>query len=171
MRSKKHLIKEKRHRLPREHYRGEALVVITACIAGSRQPFTAHTIVQPCVQILEEAATTHHCAIPIYCFMPDHVHLMIQGLQPTADMWRVAVLFKQRTGFLFSQAQSGSRWQKDFYDHIVRSDEDWQAQVRYIANNPVRADLAEQWNAYPFTGSIGHDLYVVMDGAAQRKIR
>ena len=134
-------------------------------------PFVATEIVDPCVQILEEVTATQHCAAPIYCFMPDHLHLMIQGLQSNSDTWRATVLFKQRTGFLFSQAQNDFRWQKDFYDHITRSDEDWQAQVRYIANNPVRAGLVEQWVQYPFTGAIGYDLHEIIDGAAQRKIR
>ena len=171
MSRKKQPIREKKHRLPREYYRGELLVAITARIVDHRPAFVTAKIVESCVRILEEAASAQHCAVLIYCFMPDHLHLMIEGLRPTSDTWRAMVLFKQRTGFSFSKNKRGFRWQNNFYDHITRSDEDWRAQVRYIANNPVRGGLVEQWDEYPFMGSIGYDLYAIIEGAAQIKIR
>ena len=51
------------------------------------------------------------------------------------------------------------------------SDEDWRALVRYIANNPVRGGLVEQWDEYPFTGSIGYDLHAIIEGAASIQFR
>ncbi|MGV3615499.1 MAG: hypothetical protein ACO1SV_09700, partial [Fimbriimonas sp.] len=50
------------------------------------------------------------------------------------------------------------RFQKDFYDQIVRKSEGYAAHVRYIALNPVRAKLAEDIHAWPYTGSIGAEL-------------
>jgi REP element-mobilizing transposase RayT len=90
--------------------------------------------------------------------MPDHLHVVMQGLSLESDAWRSFVQFKQRAGYWFSKNQIGCQWQKDFHDHIIRADEDWRAHVRYIASNPVRAGLVEQWDLYPFTGSIGYDL-------------
>lgn len=58
---------------------------------------------------------------------------------------------------------SGYRWQKDFYDRIIRSDRELAEQLRYLADNPVRKGLVSHWSQYPFTGAIGIDLHNVMD--------
>src|SRR5204863_3513070 len=89
--------------------------------------------------------------------MPKHLHALIKGLTPSSDLWRAIVRFKQRTGYWFSR-NSDIQWQKDFYDHLLRRDEDLANQVRYIVNNPVRRGLVEDWEDYPFTGSIGMNL-------------
>lgn len=54
-----------------------------------------------------------------------------------------------------SMNKSGMKWQKDFYDHIIRTKEDMVTQVKYILDNPVRKRLVSSWEEYPFKGSIG----------------
>jgi hypothetical protein len=41
------------------------------------------------------------------------------------------VSFKQRSGYWLSQNEIQEKWQKDFYDHILRKDEDIIRQVRF----------------------------------------
>ena len=65
-------------------------------------------------------------------------------------------LFKQRTGFWLSRNFSHVRWQKDFYDHILRSDESIEKHMLYILNNPARKGLVKNWKDYPFKGSTIH---------------
>ena len=73
--------------------------------------------------------------------------------------------FKQQSGFWLGQQRPAFHWQKDFYDHIIRANEDLGTQIRYIANNPVRKGLVSDWHDYPFTGSIGIDLKAVIEDA------
>jgi len=56
------------------------------------------------------------------------------------------------------------RWQKDFYDHIIRTNEDIAAQVRYVLDNPVRKGLVLFWQDYHFKGSIRCKLEDVLLG-------
>jgi hypothetical protein len=72
------------------------------------------------------------------------------------------VAFKQRSGFWLAQNQAAIRWQKNFYDHIIRIDEDLYAQVRYIVDNPVRRGLVRIWWEYSHTGAIGGDLHQLL---------
>ena len=58
----------------------------------------------------------------------------------------------------------GDRWQKDFYDHIIRTNEDIVAQVKYILDNPVRKGVVLSWERYPFKGSIGCELEDILMG-------
>jgi hypothetical protein len=98
--------------------------------------------------------------------MPDHAHVILQGQDDSADAWQTMVDFKQLTGFWLGRNRSQDAWQKNFYDHIIRINEDLGAQIRYIANNPVRWELVKIWSDYPFTGAIGLDLLEVMIDAS-----
>jgi REP element-mobilizing transposase RayT len=89
--------------------------------------------------------------------MPDHVHMILQGTDGKADTWRAMVAFKQRSGFWLARHLSGTRWQKDFYDHILRSEDEVRDALVDIASNPLRAGLVRDPAEYPFSGSIGHE--------------
>ena len=89
--------------------------------------------------------------------MPDHLHVIIEGKSDESDVWRSAVVFKQRSGVWLSRNKSVGQWQKDFYDHIFRQNESMRDHVFYIVNNPVRKGLVAAWQAYPFSGCIGYD--------------
>mgnify|MGYP001558879990 FL=1 len=55
------------------------------------------------------------------------------------------------------------KWQKDFYDHVMRKHEDIVAQVKYVLDNPVRKGLVSTWEEYPFKGSIGCSLEDILN--------
>ena len=151
-------VREKPHRLPRAVYRGAITAAFTARIAGRQRPFPDPAVVGVASDLLRAAAEKHQCAVLIYCFIPDHVHLIVQGQSSAADLWQTMTAFKQQSGYWFGRHRPSVRWQKDFYDHVVRASEDLRAQVRYVADNPVRKGLAQEWQLYPFTGAIGIDL-------------
>ncbi|MBI1817442.1 MAG: transposase [Deltaproteobacteria bacterium] len=150
--------------MPRALYRGQVIVAVTARIADRQPVFADSDIVHVFVELLKIAADKHSGRVPIYCFMPDHVHVVLEGQTSGADTWRSMVTFKQQSGLWLSR-HVGARWQKDFFDHIIRADEDVAAQIRYVANNPVRKGLVSDWRSYPFTGAIGYDLHAVIDRA------
>lgn len=69
--------------------------------------------------------------------------------------------FKSLSGIqLFKQGLA--RWQGNFFDHIIRGTKDWRVHAAYIAMNPVRAGLVANWFDYPFLGSIGCELDLVI---------
>lgn len=41
-------------------------------------------------------------------------------------------------------------WQKSFYDHVIKDDEDFRNHVEYIRYNPVKAGLRQKPEEYPF---------------------
>ena len=100
--------------------------------------------------ILTSVVTKIGCIVPVYCFMPDHQHLIITGTCSDSDIWKAIVSYKQKTGFWMSMNKTGIRWQKDFYDLVIRRHGDVAVQVRYILDNPVRKGLVSSWQDYPF---------------------
>jgi REP element-mobilizing transposase RayT len=158
------VLREKSHRLPRKFYKGEISAAFTLCLkkdlgnVGAGFSLRDREIANIFTNILASVAAKERCIVPIYCFMDDHQHLIISGTGTDADMWKTVVSYKQKTGFWMSVNKPGMRWQKDFYDHVIRTREDIATQVRYIQDNPVRKCLVSSWEEYPFKGSIGCDL-------------
>ena len=120
-------IRERPHRLEPSQYRGERTAAFTACVGDRKAVFTAKGIVDPLIRYLARAAEAHACFVPIYCFMPDHLHVMFKGLSEEADPLGAMCYFKHRSGLWLARTKATFRWQKDFHDHIVRKSEDWRA--------------------------------------------
>ena len=90
--------------------------------------------------------------------MPDHAHLLIAGNNLNSKIKMCVDRFKQKTGFWLSHNVNNIKWQKDYYDHILRKEDDLLNQTKYILNNPVRKGIVGYWKDYPFKGSTVYDL-------------
>jgi len=53
-------------------------------------------------QLLRDAADAQF-AVPAYCFMPDHLHILAIGESPNSDLERFMSTTKQQTGFWFAK--------------------------------------------------------------------
>jgi len=111
---------EKSHRLPKEYYRGKILVSFTACMVN-RTPFWINSErFAALTDFLRESFEVFQVRPLAYCVMPDHIHIVAQGISQDSDLWRAMVRFKQRSSFWLHQNYSSARWQKDFHDRIIR---------------------------------------------------
>ena len=88
-----------------------------------------------------------------YCFMPDHLHLLVEGVCDDADLRRFIKHAKQYSAFYFTRRTGRHLWQRYGYERVLRQEESTPAVVKYIVNNPVRARLVTSPMDYPFWGS------------------
>ena len=82
--------------------------------------------------------------------IPVEVELSIQNYTP---LYKVMNLIKGATGRsanLFLGRTGTAFWQKDNYDHYVRNGRELDNIVGYILNNPIKANIVEDWQDYPF---------------------
>ncbi|OGU29821.1 MAG: hypothetical protein A2X67_14770 [Ignavibacteria bacterium GWA2_55_11] len=152
------VIREKRHRLAAVTYRGIKVVSFTANVKCRTHFFTTVDRFKAFEEMLLRSLKRFECGSDVYLFMPDHAHLMLRGVTESSDVLRAMKLFKQLSGFWLSQNHPTVRWQKDFYDHIVRDEDETGRHIRYILNNPVKQGLVRHWKDYPFMGSTLLDL-------------
>ena len=87
-----------------------------------------------------------------YCFMPDHLHILVHGTTPDATLTPFITMAKQRSGYLFSRRTGIRLWQEGYFERTIRSDEDLTAVALYIEANPVRAGLVVRVADWPYTG-------------------
>lgn len=110
------------------------------------------------------AAGEERCEILTYCFMPDHVHLLVEAMDDGSDGSGFIARSKQYAGFSY-KARTGHRlWQRDSFERVLRDNEGSLAVSRYILANPVRAGLVTQPFDYPYSGSFAWDRQALLDG-------
>ena len=87
--------------------------------------------------------------------MPNHVHVIVRPLgghllDRIVKSWkgftaREANRLLQRTGDHF--------WAREYYDHVVRNDEERARWAGYIHDNPVQAGLCDRWEDWPWSSA------------------
>jgi putative transposase len=100
-----------------------------------------------------------------YCFMPDHLHMLVEGTRPDSDGRRFFSLAKQYSGYMHAKLHGGRLWQRYGYEHVVRSDQTSRAVSRYILENPVRAGLVLTPGDWPCSGAPTASLAALMEWA------
>src|SRR5438309_6130693 len=104
-------------RLEHGSYVGQCWFFTTLCCANRRKYFASAKFANEFLEILCANAATHEFAIHAYCLMPDHVHLLSEGLQPRSDLLQFIHAIKRKTSTPFQEKRGKPLWQKKFYDH------------------------------------------------------
>ncbi len=149
------LPKRKRNRLPEYDYNSSGIYYITVC-TKEKERILSHiavgaTIGRPPIvrltligRIVKEAVLKIPSIYPMvevnhYVIMPNHIHLL---LSIVGDSGRPMVaptisrIIQQMKGYVTKRVNR-SIWQKGFYDHVVRTEQDYREICRYIDNNPA----------------------------------
>ncbi len=92
-------------------------------------------------------------ALHAFVVMPNHVHLL---LTPAIAVPKLAKSLKgitaKRANLILGLTGS-SFWQEESYDHLVRSDREFEQIRQYIENNPVRAGLVQEARRYRWSSA------------------
>jgi len=97
----------------------------------------------------EIGITVPHCTI-----LPNHWHALLAT--DSADPLSLSAVMKRIKGrsakaIRRSIGGAGRVWQREWFDHWIRDDSEWQRCVDYIRANPVKAGLVSRWEDHPWT--------------------
>jgi REP element-mobilizing transposase RayT/GNAT superfamily N-acetyltransferase len=146
--------RHKNIRLPVDRYRGGSWFFITFCCENRRPVFTES---ECCEWFLHSLATiSGGCgfAVHAFCLMPDHIHLLAEGLDSSSDLLKFLKSLKQRTGFQYKQKTGRQLWQKKSYDRILRHGDSPDSVAWYIWMNPIRGGICGSPRDYAWSGSL-----------------
>jgi putative transposase len=149
---------QKRIRLKDFSYKGFWRYFVTISTNFGKRYFENKECVQYCTDILRSISEIHKFSVLAYCFMPDHLHLLIEGKEEDSDFKKFISLFKQKTNFHFKKVKGDLLWQENYYEHVLRKEEDTLEIVKYILNNSVRKGLVTDFKNYPSISSFVYDL-------------
>ena len=152
--------------LPGFSYVGRHRYSLTFCTFGRLSLFKDAAVVDCVWTQFLRAGHDQDMEITAYCFMPDHVHLIVEAKEETSDLKRFIARAKQLSGYVYSQTHQRRRlWQRYGFEHVLRDDESTQRSVRYVLENPVRAGLVRDPSEYPFIGSSVFDVKELLEYA------
>jgi len=84
-----------------------------------------------------------------YVLMPDHLHLFVQlSRDEVLGEWVKAL----KAILVRASAGQTGRWQKGFFDHLLRHSESYREKWEYVRMNPVRAGLVPRPEDWPYQG-------------------
>ncbi len=87
--------------------------------------------------------------------MPNHVHVIVRPLVPQL----LDQIMKSWKGYTAREANKllkktgGSFWAREYYDHIVRDEEERARLADYIHDNPVKAGLCARWEDWKWSSA------------------
>lgn len=145
-------------RLPSEYYRGFAWVHWTLTIEARKQGWLDTRFFYKFRELLAHVAFRNRIACPIFCLMPDHLHLLWCGLAESSD--QLLAMRHLRTDLNECLKRIGFELQRQSYDQALKAEElerdAIELLVEYIARNPERQGLVEidGFASYPYTSCL-----------------
>jgi putative transposase len=143
-------------RLARIHLK-HPLYFVTLC-TFERKPLLAQPTAHAAFTLFCQNGAAYGAFVGRYVLMPDHLHLFVTFTQQGVSLsdW-----VKSLKNTLSKSWRAGGiaapRWQKGFFDHLMRSEDSYAQKWDYVAANPIRAGLVTSPEAWPYQGMI-HDL-------------
>jgi REP-associated tyrosine transposase len=134
---------------------GGSYFVTTKCWQGRcifQVPEIADILLQTIFDYRERKAYLLH----EFVVMPDHLHLLLTPSASTT-LEKAIQLVKGGSSHRIHKEhnQKMEIWQQGFYDWTIRDAQDWQTKVDYIRMNPIRAQLVQVSEDWPYSSASG----------------
>lgn len=152
---------------------------LTCCTHNRRPLLRAGRAAQVLIELYAGYRGRGDIRLHGYVIMPDHYHVLVTlAAEPSVSnlVRKIHGLFAWRwhawagdeaPALRKGRGEAGDEapalrgkarervWQRRFYDHVVRDDEDWRMKLSYLHENPVRAGLVEcaadyEWSSASF---------------------
>jgi putative transposase len=140
-------------RLSDDHYRRFAWVHWTMTIDERRKGWLTRDFHLDFRLLLLHTCARFALHCPVYCLMPDHLHLLLMGTSEASDQ-RLAARFLRR--YINARLAPGFRLQHQAFEHVLEPDERecgaFETVAAYIRENPLRAGLVRCWSDWPHAG-------------------
>jgi REP-associated tyrosine transposase len=147
-------------------YRGPNRYFLTCCTRTRIRAFVHADVVSETTEEIRRTCRDELFELLAYCFMPDHLHLLVAGSSDSSDLRRFVKISKQRSGALYALKHGGPLWQEGYHDRVLRAEDDTKVIARYILANPVRAGLVDNPSDYAFSGSDRWTIEELLEGVS-----
>lgn len=141
-------------RLPHEYYQGDAVVLWTLTVFDRAKGWLTPEFHHQFRELMFHTMARENLVCPIYCLMPDHMHLVLMGLRRDSDQINGMAFFRTH----LEPALAPAKFQPQPHDSVLREEERkrnaFAQTCFYVAANPVRAKLITERETWAFSGCI-----------------
>ena len=129
---------------------------ITICTMDRQPVLTCPDVAAILTDEWRTARTRHGWAIGQFVIMPDHIHFFCRAEKDAKILATFIGQWKEWTSKRLARTVRLERavWQPEFFDHILRSAENYGMKWNYVRDNPVRAGLVSRAEDWPWQGTI-----------------
>ncbi|MCK4339229.1 MAG: hypothetical protein KAW87_04495 [Candidatus Cloacimonetes bacterium] len=98
--------------------------------------------------------------------MSNHVHVILKPLIEKRDTpYSLSLIMKDHKDFTAHEAniilhRKGQFWLHENYDHCIRNRDELYRIIGYVLNNPVKAELVENYQEWKYYWLNENDLYM-----------
>ncbi len=133
---------------------------LTTCTQRRRQVLTSKPVAAILIDEFRQAPARHGWIVGSYVIMPEHVHFFCA---PERDAKPLSYFIREWKSWTSRRISAGlprpataatGLWQREFFDHILRSDESYGEKWNCVRDNPVRAGLATCAEHWPYFGTL-----------------
>ena len=122
-------------------YAARRLYFVTIVALNRQRVFLDSRLAEATIRCLSDLKQSWRFLVYSYCLMPDHFHGIVGLGESGKTLGQICGAFKSLSTRRYWQWYEGRLWQRQFFDHIVRNDEDLCETLEYIELNPVRDGL------------------------------
>ena len=133
---------------------------ITTC-ADNRKPLLAcREVADVLLDVWRESSARYGWEIGAYVIMPDHVHFFCRATAKARSLSSFVGQWKEWTSkrIVHGLGYSSPVWQREFFDHVLRTSESYGEKWNYVRDNPVRAGLVARAEDWPYHGHVDFQL-------------
>ena len=126
------------HGVPNWVKDGEIYFITINCLPRGKNQLANDSIADcifDAVRNYEESSKWH---VKLFLLMPDHLHGLISFNTREHQIRTLLQSFKRYLARI-----SSIQWQRSYFEHRIRNQDELQEKAAYIRNNPVRAGLAD----------------------------
>ena len=136
------------------YYIPDRPVFITQVVEKRRPIFRENRGAQLWLETLRAVKVIHPFSMVAYVLLPEHFHLLIipQGSETFST-----IMHSLKRNFSADYYEThggrgqGALWQKGFFDHVIRDEEDLHHHLDYIHFNPVKHCVAVSAAEWPYS--------------------
>ena len=134
---------------------------VTTCTKNRRKILARDDVSNILIKEWRAAHRRHGWTVGRYVIVPDHVYFFCRAeldAKPLSDFvgfWksytsrRIHALERPR-----STPAATALWQREFFDHVLRSNESYSEKWNYVRENPIRAGLVSHADEWKYAGEI-----------------
>ncbi len=144
------------HGIPSWIDAGAVFFLTVCCKVKGKNQLCCGEIADVIFEAVDFRQRMHRWYVHLLLLMPDHRHCLV-SFPVQEDMRKSVAGFKEAVA-----KRVGVAWQRDFFDHRLRSEESFDEKAHYIRMNPVRKGLVAKpddwpwgWQLHPTNGAPG----------------
>lgn len=117
--------------------------------------FTNEKRVEVLRQVIRKVMATRPFEIDAMVILPEHLHCiwsMPEGDADYSSRWReIKKAASRQISTVTNTRHERNVWQRRFWEHAIRDEEDWRKHVDYIHYNPVKHGLVRSPGEWPWS--------------------